>query len=101
MAHFEFNHVPTIEEMVASSSQITRQVAAQILQSSAKWAGSDRSQQLYYINYLCNQVDTNGRDDWEDVRWSSLVSRINKLSSQINANIDQTVSAGRSGGRAS
>lgn len=89
MTHFQFAHLPTEDEIVAHSTQITSQTATQILQVVTHWVNKDETRQIQLLNYLCNQVELKGRDHWEDLRWSVLVSRIRQLSTQINSSVEE------------
>lgn len=81
--------MPTEDQIVAQADQINHYIAEQILQVVVRWGGQDEVRRVQLLNYLCNQVESKGREHWEELRWSVLVSRINHLSSQINHTVDE------------
>jgi hypothetical protein len=50
MAFREFTSVPTVDELMAVSNQIDRDIASQIIQLSSQWAKGSEKHMLHYIN---------------------------------------------------
>ncbi len=83
-----FRTFPTVNDMLRDSSRLNEYIAEQILLFAKEWA-SDENSQVELINHLCDEVEKRGADSWADLRWSMLVRRINKLSSEINDNVNR------------
>lgn len=91
--HFLFVHLPTEDEIIATSAggtgQIDRYVARQILLIVSRWTPNDPEKRVQLLNFLCNQVEQRGYDTWPELRWAILMNRINQLSAQINDQVDE------------
>jgi hypothetical protein len=88
MAFREFTSVPTVDELMAVSNQIDRDIASQIIQLSSQWAKGSEKHMLHYINEMAFQLSQRGRESWSEIRWSGLMGQINQLSQQINDSVD-------------
>ncbi len=82
-----FTRVPSEVELLASSRQIDRSIAEQILHYSAEWSGGDETKQLEIIATLTELLDSLGKHCWQDILWAQLMSRINNLSNNINHSV--------------